>query len=388
MPFPAAITNPLPLASALIRCASVTPHDHGVMNVLLGVLDVLGFTVQRHTFGVVENLYARLGTQRPNLCFAGHLDVVPAGDEAQWSVPPFAGEVRDGKLWGRGAADMKGGVAAFIAAVARHLEAHGPPKGSLSLLITGDEEGPAIDGTRRLLVKIAEAGERIDHCVVGEPSGVNAVADALKVGRRGSLNAHIRVHGRQGHVAYPERAENPIPVLLDLLARLTSRTLDVGAPHFQPSNLVVTSFDVGNPAHNVIPAQAAARLNIRFNTNHTGETLERWIRSQMAAAGEFFDGRIEADIVCSGDAFLTPHGPFTALLSEAVAAVTGKTPVATTHGGTSDARFIKDYAPVAELGLCGQTIHKVDEHVSLEDLETLTAIYGRVIASYFVRDWL
>jgi len=377
--------DPIALARELVRRPSVTPEDAGALDALERSLAALGFTTKRYTFGEVENLYARLGTQAPNFCFAGHTDVVPPGDEADWTLPAFSGTVHDGMLWGRGTVDMKGSIAAFIAAVAQHLRTEGSPKGSISLLITGDEEGPAINGTKKLLEAISAEGQTLDHCLVGEPSSVNELGDSIKIGRRGSLNAVVTVSGRQGHVAYPERAENPVPPLLEFLARLMSRPLDEGAPHFQPSNLEVTSIDVGNPAHNVIPARATARFNIRFNPTHKGEPLKKWIEAEAASMSLIFNGEFELDLKVTGEAFLTEAGPFTDILKEAVQAETGREPVLSTGGGTSDARFITNYAPVAELGLVGTTMHKVDEHAPVEEIRELQAVYARILALYFER---
>jgi succinyl-diaminopimelate desuccinylase len=278
---------------------------------------------------------------------------------------------------------MKSAIAAFVAAVARYRGAHGEPPGSIALLITGDEEGPAEDGTKKLLAAVTEQGERFDHCLVGEPTNPSALGETIKAGRRGSLNGVITVTGRQGHVAYPEKAENPIPPLMDLLSRLTARTLDEGAPHFQHSNLEITSIDVDNPAHNVIPGRARAKFNIRFNTRHAGADLKRWIADEAAAVRSHFMGEIDLDLRVTGEAFLTRPGPFTDLLKEAVAAETGREPALTTGGGTSDARFIKDYAPVAEFGLVGATMHQVDERVAVADIEALTRVYQRVLERYF-----
>ncbi|MGD2134367.1 MAG: succinyl-diaminopimelate desuccinylase, partial [Maricaulaceae bacterium] len=333
----------------------------------------------------VENLYARFGETGPNFCFAGHTDVVPPGDEAAWTEPPFEANLRDGFLWGRGAVDMKGAIAAFVAAAAGIVRAETPPPGSISLLITGDEEGPAIDGTKKLLEAVVADGEKIDHCLVGEPTCKNELGDTVKVGRRGSLNGVITVTGRQGHVAYPDAAENPIPALLELLARLMARPLDDGAQHFQPSNLEITSIDVSNPAHNVIPARASAKLNIRFNPKHTGAALEKWIEAEAASTMLGFKVDIALDLHTTGEAFLTPDGPFTELLADAVEAETGARPGLSTGGGTSDARFITNYAPVAELGLVGTTMHKVDEHAPVEEIRKLQAIYAKVLALYFER---
>jgi succinyl-diaminopimelate desuccinylase len=382
--------DPVALARELVRRPSVTPKDAGALDALERSLAALGFVTWRHKFEDVDNLYARLGDGAPNFCFAGHTDVVPAGDAADWTDPPFSGTVRDGCLWGRGAVDMKGGIAAFVAAVAQHVREEGPPQswkngGSISLLITGDEEGPAINGTKRLLEAISERGQSIDHCLVGEPSSVNELGDSIKIGRRGSLNGVVTVYGRQGHVAYPERAENPVPPLLEFLARLMARPLDEGAPHFQRSNLEVTTVDVGNPAHNVIPARASARFNVRFNPSHKGDQLKRWIEAEAASTALTYHGEIALDLQVTGEAFLTPASPFTELLQEAVESVTGRKPALSTAGGTSDARFITTYAPVAELGLVGQTMHKADEHVPVDEIRSLQAIYARVLKLYFER---
>jgi len=376
------LANPLPLAQALIRRPSITPADAGALGVLEAALEQLGFACRRYPFGEVDNLYARRGTALPCFLFAGHTDVVPPGDDEAWQKPPFGAEAEDGVLWGRGAADMKGAIAAMVASVQRFLD-NSEPEGSIAFLITGDEEGPAIHGTKAVLKALAEEGETFDHCLVGEPTNPNALGDTIKSGRRGSLNCTLTVTGRQGHVAYPERAENPIPALLDLLGRLLARKLDDGVPPFQPSNLEVTSVDVGNPTTNVIPATATARFNIRFNIAHTGDDLSDWIRAEVAKVDLDFDGWIEADIHVTGEAFLTPAGAFTTLLQDCVEAETGRRPALTTGGGTSDARFIQLYTPVAEFGLVGATMHQVDERVSVSDIETLTAIYTRILQRYF-----
>jgi succinyl-diaminopimelate desuccinylase len=370
----------LELARALIRCPSVTPADAGCMDLLEQTLTPLGFTCRRMRFGEIENLYARRGDAGPNLCFAGHTDVVPVGDAAAWSRDPFGAEVEDGVLHGRGSADMKTAIAAWIAATAA-----AEPTGSLSLLITGDEEGPAIDGTRRVVEALQAEGERIDACVVGEPSSAETLGDMIKVGRRGSLNAWITVEGVQGHVAYPHRAANPVPVLIRLLARLQERVLDDGFPEFQPSNLEVVTVDVANPATNVIPAEARARLNIRFNPAHRGADLAAWIEAECAAAGDGFAGRVSVRPVISGEAFLTEPGPFTAVVAGAVEDVLGRAPELSTTGGTSDARFIRALCPVVELGLVGKTIHQVDERVDVADVLALQRVYGRVIERFFAQ---
>ncbi|ACI99680.1 succinyl-diaminopimelate desuccinylase [Rhodospirillum centenum] len=376
--------DPIALARDLIRCPSVTPADAGALDRVQSVLEGLGFTCHRLPFQEpgterVDNLYARLGDKGPNFCFAGHTDVVPAGDAAAWTVDPFGGEIIDGRLYGRGAADMKGGVAAFIAAVGSFLERNGPPAGSISLLITGDEEGPAVNGTRKVLDWMAAAGERIDACLVGEPTNPRALGDMIKVGRRGSLTATLTALGAQGHTAYPHLADNPLPRLAEALHLLASSPLDMGTPHFQPSTLALTSIDVGNPASNVIPARGTARFNIRFNDLHTPESLEAHIRDVLEEVG----GAWELALQTSGVAFLTPPGALSDIVAAAVEAHTGRTPELSTSGGTSDARFIKDHCPVVEFGLVGASMHKVDENVAVADLLELTAIYRTVLERWF-----
>ena len=377
------LANPLPIAQALIQRPSITPRDEGALGVVQDALEAMGFDCRRYPFGEVDNLYARLGTAEPCFLFAGHTDVVPPGAETAWQQPPFGAHAEDGMLWGRGAADMKGAIAAMIASVRRFLDAAGTPDGSIAFLITGDEEGPAIHGTKAVLKALEAEGEHFSHCLVGEPTNPNALGDTIKSGRRGSLNCTLTVTGRQGHVAYPERAENPIPRLMGLLERLNARVLDEGAPHFQPSNLEITSVDVGNPTTNVIPAEATARFNIRFNIKHTGDELTHWIEDEAAKAGLGFNGKVRADIHVTGEAFLTPAGAFTSLLQDSIEAETGRRPALTTGGGTSDARFIQAYCPVAEFGLVGATMHQVDERVPVSDIETLTKIYTRILTRYF-----
>jgi len=381
--------DPVALTRALLRCPSVTPAEGGALSALEAVLGPAGFTVERVTFSEpgtpdVENLYARIGTEAPYLLFAGHTDVVPPGDAAAWRHGPFAGEIADGELYGRGAVDMKGGIACFLAATLDHLAANGGrPKGSIGFLITGDEEGPSVNGTVKVLEWAHARGERFDHCIVGEPSNPEALGDMIKIGRRGSLSAIVTVEGRQGHVAYPDRAANPIPVLLDILGRLTERPLDAGNAHFQPSNLAITSVDVGNAATNVIPQTATGRFNIRFNDEHTLDGLKAWIEGIAAAAAR---PGITATVTWArgnSQSFITRPGPFVAMVSEAIAEVTGRQPELSTSGGTSDARFIKDYCPVIEFGLVGQTMHAVDERVPVADLTALTAVYRRIIDRYF-----
>jgi succinyl-diaminopimelate desuccinylase len=363
----------------------VTPDDAGALEVLRSALEPLGFACHRLTFderpgtAPVANLHARIGDAAPNLAFAGHVDVVPPGDPAAWRADPFAGEVIDGALYGRGAVDMKGGIACFVAAAARFL-AEGRPEGSISLLITADEEGPAVNGTAALLRwLVEERGERLDACLVGEPTNPERLGEAIKIGRRGSLNGRLTVVGRQGHAAYPERADNPIPRLLAMLRAIHDEPLDSGSARFQPSNLEITSVDVGNEAANVIPATARAAFNVRFNDRHSAASLEAWLRSRLDAIG----GRYHLEVEASGEAFSTPPGPLSEALAEAVEAVLGRRPKLDTSGGTSDARFIKEHCPVVEFGLVGATMHQVDERVSLADLEALTRIYRRLLEGYF-----
>jgi succinyl-diaminopimelate desuccinylase len=365
-------------AQALIRAPSVTPADAGAMDVLEHALEDLGFVCRRMRFGEIENLYARRGQSGPNLCFAGHTDVVPPGDEAAWSAGPFEATVKDGVLTGRGAVDMKGAIAAFVCAAAR-----ADPAGSLSLLITGDEEGLAVDGTGKVAQALSDEGERIDHCVLGEPTSASTLGDQIKIGRRGSLNAVITVHGKQGHVAYPAQAANPISPLVRLLARLQDHVLDTGYPQFPASNLEFTSVDVGNSATNVIPAKASARLNIRFNPHHDGGSLAAWLEDERQGAQAGFSGRIELTTSLTGNAFITEPGPFVDVVAAAVVDVTGRPPELSTTGGISDARFIRALCPVVELGLVGATMHAVDERVPVQQLRDLEAIYGRLIERYF-----
>jgi succinyl-diaminopimelate desuccinylase len=367
-----AATDPLPLARTLIACASVTPADAGAQSVLASELERLGFAVEHLKFGATNNLFARLGKGRPHFCFAGHTDVVPPG--SAWRYDPFAAQIADGVLYGRGACDMKGAIAAFVAAVETVL-ADAPPRGSISLLITGDEEGEATDGTVRVLPWMKEHNAIPDFCLVGEPTNPSTLGETIKLGRRGSMNAAITVHGTQGHVAYPHRADNPVHRLVAALAELTATRLDDGTEWFEPSALQITSIDVGNPANNVIPASATARVNIRFNNLHTGASLQTWLREVLARHAEKFDflGTI------SGEAFLTQPGEFSEALAASVKAVTGRAAQFDTGGGTSDARFIARYCPVAEFGLVGATIHKVDECVAVADLRQLAAIYADLL---------
>jgi len=375
--------DPIDFARKLIRCASVTPADAGALGVLQDALEAMGFSCTRYPFEDVDNLYARLGSDAPNFCYAGHVDVVPVGDAARWRHNPFGGEVEDGKIWGRGAADMKGGIAAFMAAVSEFLAQGKPFAGSISFLITGDEEGLALNGTKKVLEAITAKGEVLDHCLVGEPTNPNTLGEMIKIGRRGSLNGVVRTVGTQGHVAYPDLAGNPVPTLLKLLTALSSKKLDDGNDSFQPSNLEITSVDVDNPAHNVIAGSASAKFNIRFNTEHTGDDLLDWIHEEIKIAGAGFEGHIEADLSVPGHPFLTKPCVLTEKLSAAVKDITGHTPALSTSGGTSDARFITNYAPVVEFGLIGKTIHKTNEYAEVDDIKNLMEIYKAFLVRYF-----
>jgi succinyl-diaminopimelate desuccinylase len=367
-------TDPLPLAQALIRCPSVTPADAGALAVLEAALAPLGFTCHRMRFGEIENLFARRGTQGPHFCYAGHTDVVPPGEQG-WTDGPFSGVVRQGVLYGRGACDMKGGIAAFVAGLTDYLAANPDHPGSISLLITGDEEGPARDGTVRVLEWMAANGHIPDMALVGEPTSRAKLGDIVKVGRRGSMTAYITLFGTQGHSAYPQRADNPIHRLVRVLARLTAAPIDQGSQFFEPTTLQVTGFDVGNTANNVIPAEARAMLNIRFNDLHTSAGLTEHLHAALRAE----DARYEMRVDCSGESFLTSPGPFVEALRRAVERSTGAATTLDTGGGTSDARFIARYCPVAELGGVGATMHKVDECVPVGELRDLAALYRSVL---------
>ena len=375
------------IARALIRCHSVTPEDGGALGVLEERLKPTGFTTHRPRFAEtgtpdIDNLYARIGSEAPYLVFAGHTDVVPPGDTVSWRFDPFSAEIADGQIWGRGASDMKGAVAAFTAAAIDYVTANPAFKGSIGLLITGDEEGPAVNGTVKLLQWADGRGEHFDHCLVGEPTSTEALGDAIKIGRRGSLTGTLVVHGTQGHVAYPQRADNPIPHLLRLLAALSEPPLDQGSTRFEPSHLEILTVDVGNPATNVIPATARARFNVRFNDLWTPQTLQEEIKRHCAAVAN--GGRYELSFdPCNALAFVTEADHFTDLAVEAIAAHTGRIAHFSTSGGTSDARFIRAYCPVIEFGLVGETMHKIDERVPLADLDTLTAIYREILERYF-----
>lgn len=390
------VTDPVANLQALIRCPSVTPAEGGALDALARMLEPMGFAVSRMVMAEdgtpdIENLYARLGTDGPHLMFAGHTDVVPVGDETSWTHPPFAAVISNGVLYGRGAVDMKGGVACFAAAIARYLEKHGTLPGSLSFLITGDEEGPAINGTVKLLEWAAARGERWDACLVGEPTNPEQLGDMIKIGRRGSLSGKITVHGVQGHAAYPHLADNPVRGLLQLTTALMHPPMDHGTEDFQPSNMEVTSVDVGNPATNVIPAKASASFNIRFNDTWTAESLQAEIIRRLdkaAADGPLRPGRDPVRYELSwaerpSHVFLTRNNELIASLSGAIQSVTGREPKLSTTGGTSDARYIKDYCPVVEFGLVGQTMHMVDERVPVAELEELTRIYLAFLEQWF-----
>jgi len=373
------LPSALEIARALLRFRSVTPADDGALGYVGALLQGAGFVCERFSFGGIENLYARFGAAAPCLAFAGHTDVVPPGDVARWRHDPFGAEVAEGRLWGRGAADMKGGVAAALAASLTFV-ASGARHGSIAFLLTGDEEGAAVDGTIRLVELLRARGERIDHCVLGEPTSVEALGDTIKNGRRGSLTGRLRLIGKQGHVAYPHLADNPVRALPRALDALLAPALDAGTADFQPSNLEIVTVDVGNPATNVIPGEISAVFNIRFNDLWTPERLAAEIRRRLDATAARYELAFDA---CNAVAFLTARGPFTDLVSAAVADVTGRRPELSTGGGTSDARFIKDICPVVELGLLSGNMHGVDEYAGLDDLEALALIYGRILARYF-----
>ncbi len=382
-------TDPLPILESLIRCPSVTPAEGGALSYLGQLLTAHGFTCERLVFKEdatpdVENLFARWGKGGPHLCFAGHTDVVPPGDPKDWTFPPFAA-AQDGKsLFGRGATDMKGSVAAFVAAAIdwkKRLE--DKPSGSISFLITGDEEGPAINGTLKVLQWMKENGHIPDHCLVGEPSCVDSLGDTIKIGRRGSLSFAVTVEGKQGHVAYPQKADNPIPRLARFLDRIASHQLDAGNEHFDPSTLAITTVDVGNPAGNVIPARASAKFNIRFNTEHTYRSLREWVDSQVAKVTAELGGVFKVHAFEGADVFITEPGAFVGLVLDAIEQETGQVARLSTSGGTSDARFVKDYCPVLEFGPTNATIHQVDERIDIEELRATARVYFAIIERYF-----
>jgi succinyl-diaminopimelate desuccinylase len=377
--------DPVSILQDLIRCPSVTPAEGGALDYLEGILKNAGFTCHRLTFSDidtpdVDNLYARIGTEAPHFCFAGHTDVVPPGDVAAWSFDPFGGLVKDGYVCGRGAADMKGPIACFVAALLDFLHDN-PLKGSISLLITGDEEGPSINGTPKMLQWLEEHGEKIDFCLVGEPTSRQTLGDMIKIGRRGTLTGYLTVAGKQGHVAYPHLADNPVPKLVRLLAALDDLVLDTGSAHFQPSNLEIVTVDVGNPATNVIPAQARAAFNIRFNDHWSGKTLEQKIRSTLDAVNLPY----QLDVQVGGESFYTAPGVYSDMIAAAIEKATGQKPELSTSGGTSDARYIKNHCPVIEFGIVGETMHKTDERVAVSDMHALAGIYQDILKRFFKR---
>ena len=381
-----AIIDTVALASDLIRCKSVTPDEGGALGVLERALTPLGFRCRRMPYESadsprVDNLYAVRGSGNGrHLCFAGHTDVVPPGNTDDWRQDPFAPTVADGQLWGRGAADMKGAIACFAAAASRFLARQDPDFGGrISFLITGDEEGPSVNGTKRMLETLAAEGERFDACVVGEPTNPERIGEMIKIGRRGSMTGYLTVRGVQGHTAYPHRADNPVHRMLRMLTSAIAQPLDAGSDHFEPSTFQISTVDVGNPATNVIPATARAAFNIRFNDRHTAASLEKHLRAVFDEEGADYELRL----ACSGESFLTPPGPLSAMLSEAVRSVTGIEPELSTTGGTSDARFIRNYCAVAEFGMTGQTMHKIDERVSLSDLDLLSRVYEALLDRFF-----
>jgi succinyl-diaminopimelate desuccinylase len=376
--------DPIALTADLVRCPSVTPAEGGALGVLEALLAGAGFDCVRVDRGGVANLFARWGARGANRSFGfnGHTDVVPVGDGAAWTQDPFGAVVVDGWMYGRGTTDMKSGVAAFAAAAVDFVR-QTPPDGAVILAITGDEEGDAVDGTVALLDWMAGNGERMTHCLVGEPTCPERMGEMMKIGRRGSMTCFFTATGVQGHSAYPHRAKNPMSALVALLARLEAQPLDAGSDHFDASTLAITTIDCGNPATNVIPAKGAATVNIRFNDLHTGASLSDWLRGHADAVQETTGVRIETRIQISGESFLTPPGEFSALVAGAVQAETGVTPVASTSGGTSDARFVKDHCPVVEFGLVGKTMHQVDERVQVAQIGQLKAIYSRILRDYF-----
>ncbi|MEY4781160.1 MAG: hypothetical protein RLZZ607_2473 [Pseudomonadota bacterium] len=377
-------TDPVALTAALIRCPSVTPEDGGTMAVLEELLGTAGFECHRADRGGVANLFARWGKKGANRSFGfnGHVDVVPVGDLAAWTQDPFGAAVIDGWMFGRGATDMKSGVAAFAAAAVDFVR-DTPPDGAVILAITGDEEGPSVDGTVALLDWMAKQGERMTACLVGEPTCPKTLGDMMKIGRRGSLTAWITAHGVQGHSAYPHRARNPMSALVRLLAALEAQPLDAGTAHFDASTLAITTIDCGNPATNVIPAKGTATVNIRFNDSHSGASLTAWLQDKADVVAAETGVRFDLRVSISGESFLTPPGAFTDLVAKAVQAETGVVPEASTSGGTSDARFVKDHCPVVEFGLVGQTMHQVDERVEVAQIMRLKAIYTRILQDYF-----
>jgi succinyl-diaminopimelate desuccinylase len=382
------VTNPIHILQDLIRCPSVTPHDAGALDVLQNLLTAAGLNCERLVFEdlntpAIDNLFARFGTSDPHLCYAGHTDVVPVGDARDWSHPPFAAEIHDGQIYGRGATDMKGSNAAFAAAAIDFIHAHPNFEGSISFLITGDEEGPAINGTEKVLRWMKAEGHIPDHCLVGEPTCADQLGDTIKIGRRGSLSFVVTVEGKQGHVAYPQKTDNPVAKLARFVDRISSTPLDQGNAYFDPSSLAVTSFDVGNLAGNVVPARATAKFNIRFSTEHNYSTLKSWVANHIEAVKMQLGGKWHVLAHEGAEAFITEPAQFAKLVQEAVHTETNISPVFSTTGGTSDARFIKDYCEVLEFGPTNATIHQVDERISIVELEATEKIYARILKQYF-----
>ncbi|MEH6738003.1 MAG: succinyl-diaminopimelate desuccinylase [Sulfitobacter sp.] len=376
--------DPVDLTAALVRCPSVTPADEGALDILHELLSDAGFTCAWADRGGIRNLFARWGAQGNTRSFGfnGHTDVVPVGDETAWTMPPFGAQIKDGIMYGRGTTDMKSGVAAFAAAAVDFVR-ETPPDGSIVIAITGDEEGESIDGTLALLEYMENNGERMDVCLVGEPTCPNTMGEMIKIGRRGSMTVKFRVIGKQGHSAYPHRANNPLPPMMRLMDRLASHELDTGTDHFDQSTLAVVTVDTGNPATNVIPAECAAAVNIRFNDTHSGASLSAWIEEEVVAIREAYSVEIETLVKISGESFITPPGGLSAMVAGAVEAVTGVSPELSTTGGTSDARFVKSHCPVVEFGLVGQSMHQVDEHVRVDHIHELKTIYSRILRDYF-----
>lgn len=376
--------DPVELTAALVRCPSVTPADAGALDILYELLSGAGFSCAWADRGGIRNLFARWGTQGNTRSFGfnGHTDVVPIGDEAAWTMPPFGAEIKDGVMYGRGTTDMKSGVAAFAAAAVDFVRGT-PPDGSIVIAITGDEEGESVDGTLALLEYMENNNERMDVCLVGEPTCPNTMGEMIKIGRRGSMTIKFRVIGKQGHSAYPHRANNPLPPMVRLMDRLASYELDTGTDHFDASTLAVVTVDTGNPATNVIPADCSAAVNIRFNDTHTGASLSDWIETEVEAIREDYGVQVETQIKISGESFITPPGDLSAMVATAVEAVTGVVPELSTTGGTSDARFVKSHCPVVEFGLVGQSMHQVDEHVAVDHIHELKTIYTRILQDYF-----
>ncbi|WP_299281352.1 succinyl-diaminopimelate desuccinylase [uncultured Tateyamaria sp.] len=376
--------DPAQLTADLVRCASVTPEDAGALDILHDLLRDAGFECAWADRGAIRNLFARWGPKGHTRTFGfnGHTDVVPIGDAASWSMPPFRAEIKDGIMYGRGTTDMKSGVAAFAAATIDFVQST-PPDGAIIIAITGDEEGDATDGTIALLEYISEHDEAMDVCLVGEPTCPENMGDMIKIGRRGSMTAWITITGVQGHSAYPHRANNPLNPMMRLMDQLASHKLDDGTAHFDPSTLAVVTVDTGNPATNVIPAQTKATVNIRFNDTHSGDSLTAWLKAQADAVATAFGVEIDMDVKVSGESFLTPPGALSDMIARAVEAETGRVPALSTSGGTSDARFVKDHCPVVEFGLVGQSMHKVDEHVRVDHIHQLKAIYARILRDYF-----